>query len=119
MLRTVKGDSLYIEWAGDHHKSSFAWSWLRENCYSDATLDQNAKDMTTTALGPKSPVPSTEYAHMMESDEGLLEALHQIVEHGLTVIRNTPCEPKQVKTLAERIAPVSHSYVLLLGGLLV
>jgi hypothetical protein len=68
--------------------------------------------MTTTALGPKLPVPSTEYSHMMESDEGLLEALHQIAEHGLTVIRNTPCEPKQVKTLAERIAPVSHSYAV-------
>lgn len=107
---TVKGDAINIEWAGDHHKSSFTWNWLRENCYSSATLNQEAKNMATVPLGPSSIVPSTEYTRMMETDEGLLEALHQIVENGLTVIRNTPCEPSQVKTLAERIAPVSHSY---------
>lgn len=113
----VKGDSLNIEWSADHHKSSFTVPWLRENCYSTETLDQDAKNMTTTPLTPKSEVPTTEYADMMETDEGLLTALHQIAESGLAVIKNTPCVPGQVKVLAERIAPISHQYVRMLQPL--
>jgi len=109
----VKGDSLYIVWS-DRHESSFSCKWLVENSYSDWALDQHALDMETTPLALDAPVPSTEYARMMDTndDEGLYEALRQVVDHGFTVIRNTPSVPGAVKTLAERIAPVSHSYAV-------
>ncbi|GMF33112.1 unnamed protein product [Phytophthora fragariaefolia] len=112
---TVKGDTLNIVW-NDHHESSFSSKWLLENSYSDWALDQHAHDMTTTPLALDAPVPSTEYARMMDTndDKGLYEALRQVIDHGFTVIRNTPSVPGAVKTLAERIAPISHSYDLLL-----
>uniref|UniRef100_K3WUI5 TauD/TfdA-like domain-containing protein n=1 Tax=Globisporangium ultimum (strain ATCC 200006 / CBS 805.95 / DAOM BR144) TaxID=431595 RepID=K3WUI5_GLOUD len=109
----IKGSTVNIVWAGSGHKSSFPWSWLRENCYSGATLDQNAKDLTTTMLLPSAPVPMSEYAEVMdtEDDQGLFGLLHQIVENGLAVVQNTPSEKGQVKKIAERIAPVSHSFL--------
>ncbi|KAF1334351.1 Gamma-butyrobetaine dioxygenase, partial [Globisporangium splendens] len=109
----VKGSTVNIVWAGSGHKSSFPWSWLRENCYSNATLDQNAKDLTTTMLLPSAPIPTSEYAEVMdtEDDRGLFGLLHQIVENGLAVVQNTPSEKGQVKKIAERIAPVSHSFL--------
>ncbi|KAJ0389020.1 hypothetical protein P43SY_010642 [Pythium insidiosum] len=67
--------------------------------------------MATTALQPGAPIPEVEYDRMMESDEGLLEMLHQVIEHGFTVVKNTPSEPRQVKKVAERVAPVSHSFL--------
>lgn len=108
----VKGSTLNIVWAGDGHTSSFPWSWLRDNCYSAAVLDENASDLATTALAPRAPVPTSDYSRVMDvmDDEGLLELLHQVVENGLAVVANTPSEPGQVKKIAERIAPVSHSY---------
>lgn len=113
LLHTVKGSTLNIVWAGDDHKSTFPWSWLRENCYSDAALNQNANDMTTLTLAPGAPIPTTDYAQLMdpEDDQGLFQLLHQVVENGLAVVENTPSEHGQVKKVAERIAPVSHSYV--------
>lgn len=110
---TVKGSTLNVVWAGDGHKSTFPWSWLRENCYSAEVLDQNARDLTTVALAPGAPIPTSDYARVMDTtdDEGLFELLHQIVENGLAVVANTPSEPGQVKKVAERIAPVSFSYV--------
>ncbi|RLN50112.1 hypothetical protein BBJ28_00003910 [Nothophytophthora sp. Chile5] len=105
----VKGDTLNIVW-NDRHESSFPCKWLLENSYSNWALDQHANDMTTTPLALNAPVPSTEYARMMNEDEGLFEALRQVVENGFTVIRNTPSELRAVKTLAERIAPISHSF---------
>ncbi|KAJ0412853.1 hypothetical protein ATCC90586_002483 [Pythium insidiosum] len=74
-------------------------------------LDRRARDMATTALQPGAPIPEVEYDRMMESDEGLLEMLHQVIEHGFTVVKNTPSEPRQVKKVAERVAPVSHSFL--------
>lgn len=97
-------------WAPDNHQSTFSWSWLRENCYSDAELDRQARDMTTKALVPGSAVPSVEYERMMNEDDGLLEMLHNVIENGLTVIKNTPSNEKEVKRIAERVAPVSHTY---------
>lgn len=111
----VKGDTLNIVW-NDHHESSYSCKWLLENSYSDWALDQHAHDMATTPLALDAPVPSTEYSRMMDTsdDEGLYEALRQVIENGFTVIRNTPSVPGAVKTLAERIAPISHSYVVVL-----
>lgn len=108
----VKGDILNIVW-NDRHKSSFSCKWLLQNSYSDWALDQHAHNMATTPLAVDAPIPSTEYNRMMDTsdDKGLYEALHQVIEHGLTVIRNTPLRPGAVKALAERIAPISHSYV--------
>ncbi|KAG7393258.1 hypothetical protein PHYPSEUDO_011263 [Phytophthora pseudosyringae] len=106
-----KGDTLNIVW-NDLHESSFSCKWLIENSYSDWALDQHAHAMATTPLALDAPVPSTEYARMMDTndDEGLYEALRQVVENGFTVIRNTPTVQGAVKTLAERIAPISHSF---------
>ncbi|KAJ8524763.1 hypothetical protein ON010_g16353 [Phytophthora cinnamomi] len=68
--------------------------------------------MVPTPIALDAPVPSTEYARMMDTsnDEGLYEALRQVIDNGFTVIRNTPSVPGAVKTLAERIAPISHSF---------
>lgn len=113
LLHTVKGSTLNIVWAGDDHKSTFPWSWLRENCYSDAALNQNANDMMPLTLAPGAPIPTTDYVQLMdpEDDQGLFQLLHQVVENGLAVVENTPSEHGQVKKIAERIAPISHSYV--------
>ncbi|KAF1773817.1 HAD-like domain [Phytophthora cactorum] len=107
----VKGETLNIVW-NDHHESSFSCKWLRENSYSKWALDHFAHDMATSPLALDAPVPSTEYARMMDTseDKGLYEALRQVVDHGFTVIRDTPSVPGAVKTLAERIAPISHSF---------
>ncbi|ETI45463.1 hypothetical protein F443_09963 [Phytophthora nicotianae P1569] len=107
----VKGDTLNIVW-NDHHESSFSCKWLLENSYSDWALDQFAHDMATTPLALEAPVPSTEYERMMDTsdDKGLYEALRQVVDYGFTVIHNTPSVEGAVKTLAERIAPISHSF---------
>lgn len=91
--------------------STFPWAWLRENCYSTEMLDEDAHSMATTALAPSDTVPSTDYTRMMEMDEGLLELLNQVVESGFAVVRNTPSEPREVKKVAERIAPVSHTFL--------
>ncbi|GLE07915.1 hypothetical protein PINS_up018744 [Pythium insidiosum] len=107
----VKGETLTIVWGPDGHQSTFPWAWLRENCYSTAALDRRARDMATIPLLPGAPIPEIAYDRMMENDEGLLEMLHQVVEHGFTVIKNTPSEPRQVKKVAERVAPVSHSFL--------
>ncbi|KAL8011661.1 putative Type I phosphodiesterase/nucleotide pyrophosphatase/phosphate transferase [Plasmopara halstedii] len=107
----VKGDTLNIVW-NDHHESRFSCKWLLENSYSDWALDHHAHDMATIPLPLDAPVPTTDFARMMDTsdDEGLYEALRQVVENGFTVIRNTPLEPRVVKSLAERIAPISHSF---------
>lgn len=106
----VKGDTLNIVW-NDHHESSFSCAWLLANSYSEWALDNHARRMATVPLALDAPVPTTEYANFMDTsnDEGLYEALRQVVENGLTVIRNTPLISGAVKLLAERIAPVSHS----------
>ncbi|KAF4322109.1 hypothetical protein BBO99_00001206 [Phytophthora kernoviae] len=107
----VKGDTLNIVW-DDHHESSFPTKWLVENSYSQWALNQYAHDMTPIPLPLDAPVPTTEYARMMDKDDekGLYEALQQVVENGFTVIQSTPSEPGAVKTLAERISPISHSF---------
>jgi hypothetical protein len=96
-------------WAPDDHQSTFPWSWLREHCYSNAELDRRARDMTPKALPPGAAVPSVEYERMMSDDRGVFEMLHNVVENGLTVIKNTPSNALEVKRIAERVAPVSHS----------
>lgn len=107
----VRGDTLNIVW-NDHHESSFSVKWLLDNSYSDWALDRHAHDMATIPLPLDAPVPTTDYARMMDTsdDEGLYEALRQVVEKGFIVIRNTPLVPKIVKKVAERIAPISHSF---------
>ncbi|TMW62878.1 hypothetical protein Poli38472_005496 [Pythium oligandrum] len=107
----VKGETLTVVWGPDGHKSTFTWDWLRENCYSASSLDRRARDMTTKALAPGDEVPCVEYVEMMNSDEGLLKMLHQVVENGLTVVKNTPSNPGQVKTVAQRVATISHSFL--------
>lgn len=91
--------------------STFPWSWLRENCYSTETLDENAHSMTTTALASSDTIPCTDYTRMMNEDEGLLELLNQVVDSGFAVVSNTPSEPREVMKIAERIAPVSHTFL--------
>lgn len=107
----IKGETLNIVWEPDDHTSTFPWAWLRDNCYSDAELDHRAKDMATQALTPSAAVPTVEYERMMNDDEGLFEMLHQVVENGLSVVKNTPAVEKEVKRIAERVAPVSHSFL--------
>uniref|UniRef100_M4B4L9 Gamma-butyrobetaine hydroxylase-like N-terminal domain-containing protein n=1 Tax=Hyaloperonospora arabidopsidis (strain Emoy2) TaxID=559515 RepID=M4B4L9_HYAAE len=107
----VQDETLNIVW-NDQHKSSFSTQWLLDNSYSDWALDQRAREMATTPLPLDAPVPSTDFARMMDTndDEGLYEALRQVIEHGFMVIRNTPSVPGVVKSIAERISPISHSF---------
>ena len=109
----VKDGTLDIVWS-DRHKSSFSPTLLLENSYSDWALDARAREMATTALPLDAPVPSTAFTRMMDTndDEGLYEALRHVIENGFTVIRKTPSVPGIVKSIAERIAPISHSYVV-------
>ncbi|DAZ99677.1 TPA: hypothetical protein N0F65_001914, partial [Lagenidium giganteum] len=109
----VKGDTLNVVWAPDGHKSTFPWQWLRKNCYAESTLESRSKAMTPVPLPPGSEIPSCDHQALMDTnnDEGLFNVLHQIVEHGFTVVRNTPSEPGEVKRVAQRIAPVSHSFL--------
>lgn len=96
-------------WSPDGHMSTFTWSWLRDNCYSTIALERRAKEMIPTSLPKDAPIPKVEHDNVMNNEQGLFEMLHQIIEHGFSVIRNTPSVPREVKRIAERIAPVSHS----------
>ncbi|KAI9920472.1 hypothetical protein PsorP6_015809 [Peronosclerospora sorghi] len=109
----VKHDMLNIVWS-DEHESSFSTKWLLQNTYSEVALDCRIHDMTTTPLALDAPVPSAEYDCMMDTsdDEGLHEVLRQIIEHGFVVICYSPSVPDEVKQLAERIDPISQSYVV-------
>jgi hypothetical protein len=111
MVNLVKGETLNIVWSPDKHLSTFSWSWLRENCYSNAALDARANSMTTAPLSKDAPIPSVAYSKIMENDEGLFTLLHQVVMNGFSVIKQVPCVDKEVKRVAERIAPVSHSFL--------
>lgn len=111
-LLIVKDDALIITWELDGHKSTFTGTWLRENIYDIKSGEINTSRTSPAAISYWKDIPTLCWESYMGSDSGVYELLHNVVQHGVCIIKNTPLRVDEVKNVAERIAPISHGYFL-------
>lgn len=64
--------------------------------------------MTPTVTRQDFPMKTVDYTYVMGSDRGVFELLHNVVEYGCCVVKETPTKAGEVRKIAKRIAPISH-----------
>lgn len=117
----IQDDELLIEWdwpkVSPNKKgnvalptnSRFSVGWLLQHSYSPKSL-QRIKNQRNPSkfLVAGSEIPSVEYADW-NTERGLWQTLQHISETGLCLIKGAPVVGGTVKTVAERIATISHT----------
>jgi gamma-butyrobetaine dioxygenase len=100
----ANGERLAVEW-NDGHSSEYEASWLTANSYDPPPPPAVPTQTWRAGFVP----PNAQFADVMADDNALAVWLQQIVEHGVTIVRNTPTEQGTVVRLAERIAHIRNS----------
>ncbi|OQS07337.1 gamma-butyrobetaine dioxygenase-like, partial [Thraustotheca clavata] len=108
---TVTPNGLSIQWGVDDksnepHKSDYEFAYIRSLCHSNYTTG-NTANLPTPSIKPVDKIDHSEILN----DKGMYKMLYTIMEHGYALVSNVPCENGQVKTFAERIAPISHQFL--------
>lgn len=103
-------DALQIVWSNEQHETQLSWDWLRNNCYTRAL--ERRQTIIPPFLKARDSIPSIQYEQLETGgDAGLFQLLQPIIQSGLCMVRGVPTVKGKVKEIAEKIAPISHSYV--------
>jgi gamma-butyrobetaine dioxygenase len=102
--RIGHGEGLAVEWS-DGHRSDYNARWLTANSYDPPPRPAAPTQTWRAGFVP----PDAQFAEVMADDGALAVWLQRIVDHGVTIVRNTPTEQGTVVRLAERIAHIRNS----------
>ena len=93
-------DELVVVWQ-DEHESRYASQWLRRHAYDNLSRRSRVfKPQLWSEAFRRSP-PSFDYAAVAD-DAVLLQALQQVRDFGLCLVRDAPAEPGIVEALSRR-----------------
>lgn len=100
----LEEDALAVTWAPDGHESRFPAHWLYRHAPAvrEATTRRDAPVLWRSDIGDA--LPEAECAAVVNTEAGLRDWLRQLRTHGVSIIRNTPCEEDQLFRVAGRIA---------------
>lgn len=102
------GARLHIRWARGAGASDFPAGFLRQIAETSGKLPKPERRLwDRAALGNS--LPSTPYADIMASDEGLFSWLQQILVYGFAIATDTPPTPEATQALCERIAYIRQT----------
>ena len=102
------GARLNIVWASGAGSSEFPAAFLRHIADTSGAAPKPERRLwDRAALGNS--LPSTPYAEIMESEEGLLRWLQQIMVYGFSIATETPATPEATQALCERIAYIRQT----------
>lgn len=93
-------ERLELTWDDGHH-SVYPAQWLREQAYDDASRQARAFRPILWDDALRADFPLFDYATLGD-DEGLLDALHQVRDLGLCILRGAPAEPGVAEALTRR-----------------
>ncbi|KAF3491493.1 26S protease regulatory subunit 6A [Arthroderma uncinatum] len=99
-------DGLEIEWAGDGHKSRYAYEWLKNHITPDTTSTGGPAlraDLEFVKNTSKS-LPTVAYEEVMSSDEGVRKWTDNIYRFGFSFVKGSPATPEATEKLLERLA---------------
>ncbi len=96
---------------GDGHKSIYCSEWLREHEYSIPTFIEKTQSTWPQPIHEWESIPRTSFNELQATDEEVLCLLKKVNLSGLCLVHGVGTEDRTVKTIAERIAPISHSSV--------
>ncbi|CAM9571914.1 unnamed protein product [Choristocarpus tenellus] len=99
-----------IVWSDDH-VSNFRASWLRAHDNSPYALHERSHGSWPSPLRSWDSIPKVDASKYMNEDDGLYSALVKVNRSGLCILDNVGTEEGHVTTLAERMSPVSYSYL--------
>ncbi|EZF30762.1 trimethyllysine dioxygenase [Trichophyton interdigitale H6] len=109
-------NGLEIEWAGDGHKSTYTYEWLKNHTSSSAAPTERPSirnDLEYVESTSKS-LPSVEYEEVMSSDEGIRRWTSNIYRFGFSFVKGSPATPEATERLLERLAFIRPTHYV--GG---
>lgn len=112
----ILGDEagLHLEWPAHEAPCSgshYSWDWLdRNRTERVARLERTPRPTRWRGGDLRSEDHHLDHASVMASDEGLLELLERVVDHGFAIVAEMPAAPLAVVALAEHIAFVEESH---------
>nr|XP_002119838.1 uncharacterized protein LOC100177042 isoform X1 [Ciona intestinalis] len=106
---TKNGSFLELEIIGevvDGHVINIDSGWLKSACYCDQCLHEMLQERTLHFVDPtKVEVPKIDY-NELDTQEGMLNWMKQVIDIGFVVIQNVPLEEGACIKVGEKISPV-------------
>ncbi len=98
---------LEIIW-GDGHTSVYSSEWLREYDSSMSTIIEKIQASWPQSIHEWESIRRVSFDELQSTDAEVLHLLNKVNLTGLCLVHGVGTEDKAVKTIAERIAPISH-----------
>lgn len=107
-VRAPRGQDSHVEiqW-NDLHTTKISLKWLRENCYSRATLEQRKNKQQpllwdVPMIERRGGFPQFEYSEIMKDDKAVWEWVKAINTFGCALVVNGPTQEGTIAGLTER-----------------
>ncbi|XP_037796259.1 gamma-butyrobetaine dioxygenase-like [Penaeus monodon] len=107
----VLAPEVRLKWRSGH-ESLFHGRWLRDHAFAESSRGRQrafaalAKDL----WGPGFTVDAFEFAELMEDEATLLKWLVSLEKKGITLIKNTPQEPKACFSIVNKVGFVKPTH---------
>jgi trimethyllysine dioxygenase len=107
------GQGVEIIWSGeDAHNSTYPWSWLEKHV---PVVNLNAKaprSSSRTHYLPESEPPEVSFNDLTapDSTKGRHDLFHNIHNHGICYITDTPPTPEATQTVLNTLGPIRHTH---------
>lgn len=102
-------DYVTITWLDDH-KSTFDRAWLEERKFPETREDVQPTTLHGTQPIPwnnaklAGKIPVVEYKDLMSSNDVLIHHLENMIQYGLSLVKNAPTVPNQVLEIGKRMS---------------
>ncbi len=99
-----------IVWS-DGHTSLYSSEWLREHDSNISTIIEKIQTTLPQPIHEWESIRRVSFDDLKSNDAEVLHLLNKVNLDGLCLVNGVGTEDKAVKTIAERIAPISHSII--------
>jgi len=101
--------ALHIRWVQDDHETTFAASWLREHCYSEAERLRRRHQPILWNHSLQDRLPQTTYGATFHDDRGHHELLSFIRDYGFALVHDVPTSQEGFARMAGRIGYIRET----------